>query len=490
MAEKFNLAELLKGVSASDTDREQIEYIPLHLIDEDPNNFYQLTEIPALADNIAMCGLQQPIRVRQQEGGRYMIVSGHRRRAALEMLAADGYEAFRDAPCIVERDEVSASLQQLRLIYANAATRKLTSAEISEQAVQVEKLLYQLKEEGYEFPGRMRDHVAEAVSVSKTKLARLKVIRDDLAACWHFAWKNGDLVESTAYALAQLPVAWQQLIFNTHGSHPKNMWESDVKAYAQRFAEIDKIACAHGHCLGCDNAQQMMEASCKERYSDPCRSRCCRNCVSFLTCKKSCHHLAAEKKEKKDVARESARKSAEAQAERDAPTLDLIRTVYRRVGEARDLSGVTVEQLMKAERKIYAVTDDAKQIALETGSAKISVNSTLPFGYSFYPSNAEALIRVADALGCSIDFLLGRTDCPDMVAETEVPTSGWNTGSPDKIGAYVLVLFRNKYVGPRVEIWNWVGDRWLDCGDEYDEALDGKILGWYPMMELGEVLHG
>ena len=161
----FNLADVLKDVPASDTGREQIEYISLSLIDEDPNNFYQLTDVPALADNIALCGLQQPIRVRQKEDGRYIIVSGHRRRAAVAMLAEEDPQRWQEVSCIVERDVVSPSLQQLRLIYANANTRKMSPAEISQQAEQVQDLLYQLKEEGYEFPGRMRGHVSEAVSI-------------------------------------------------------------------------------------------------------------------------------------------------------------------------------------------------------------------------------------------------------------------------------------------------------------------------------------
>lgn len=175
----FNLADVLKDVPNLDTERKQIEYIPLNLIDGDPNNFYQLRGIENLAANIATCDLQQPILVRQKEDGRYVTVSGHRRRAALELLAKDDPERWQEVPCIVERDAVSPALQQLRLIYANANTRTMTSAELGEQAAQVEKLLYQLKEEGYEFPGRMRDHVAQAVNASKSKLARLKVIREN-----------------------------------------------------------------------------------------------------------------------------------------------------------------------------------------------------------------------------------------------------------------------------------------------------------------------
>ena len=201
----FNLGDMLKEVSNLDTGREQIEYISLSRIEGDPNNFYQLTELEALADNIALCGLQQPIRVRRNpdKDGCYTIVSGHRRRAAIELLAQEDSEKWQEVACIVEQDKASPALQQLRLIYANANTRTLTSWEISQQADQVKDLLYKLKEEeGYEFPGRMRDHVAEAVGVSKSKLARLKVIREKLYDKWLVRFQENQLNESTAYGKA------------------------------------------------------------------------------------------------------------------------------------------------------------------------------------------------------------------------------------------------------------------------------------------------
>ena len=180
----FDLSSLLKDVPCLGTDREQIEYIRLDLLDEDPNNFYQLSEIPELAANIQLCGLQQPIRVRATSSGRYQIVSGHRRRAAVALLAEEEPQKWEEVACIIEQDSASEALQQLRLIYANASTRKMSAAELSRQAEEVEKLFYQLKEEGYEFPGRMRDHVAQAVNASKSKLARLKVIRENLDESW------------------------------------------------------------------------------------------------------------------------------------------------------------------------------------------------------------------------------------------------------------------------------------------------------------------
>ena len=88
------------------------------------------------------------------------------------------------------------ALQQLQLIYANSGTRKLSSSEMNEQAAQAEKLLYRLQQEGHEFPGRMRDHVAKVLQTTNTKLATLKKIREHLAECWQPLYKKGRLPEN------------------------------------------------------------------------------------------------------------------------------------------------------------------------------------------------------------------------------------------------------------------------------------------------------
>ena len=182
-----NFVELLKGVSNPDAPapaamREQIEYIDIGLIEGDPGNFYNLTQLEELASNIAVVGLQQPLRVRTSEKDpeRVVVVSGHRRHAALKLLIKEERKDLREVPCIREHITGSAALQELRLIYGNRDTRVLSSAELAKQAERVELLLYRLKEERFEFPGRMRDHVAQACKISAPKLARLKIIREKL----------------------------------------------------------------------------------------------------------------------------------------------------------------------------------------------------------------------------------------------------------------------------------------------------------------------
>lgn len=207
MAEKFNLAALLDNVSEINTERKQIEYLPMTALFSDPNNHYELSGIEELAANIEMFGLQQPLEVRpdKEQEGQYIVTSGHRRRAALELLG----EA--EVPCIVVEPMGSEALQELRLIFANSDTRRMTPAELMWQAQRVKELFYALKEEGHEFPGRMRDHVAAVMKMSKSKLGRLEAIQNNLKpAGLRKAFENGQMNEATAYEISKRSAAVQE----------------------------------------------------------------------------------------------------------------------------------------------------------------------------------------------------------------------------------------------------------------------------------------
>ena len=61
----------------------------------------------------------------------------------MRKIVEDGNKAFETVPCIVEAEGGSEALRELRLIYANSDTRRMSSADISKQAERVEALLYQ-----------------------------------------------------------------------------------------------------------------------------------------------------------------------------------------------------------------------------------------------------------------------------------------------------------------------------------------------------------
>lgn len=416
----FNLGDALKDVSKLDTGREQIEYIHLDLIDSDPNNFYQLSGIDELAANIELCGLQQPIRVRPVDGtDRYMIVSGHRRRAAIELLAKDYPDKWSEAPCIVERDAVSPTLQQLRLIFANSNTRKMTDSEKAEQATQVKKLLYKLKEEeGFEFPGRMRDHVAEIVQISKSKLARLEMIDKKLAAAWQPTWKDGTLSENTAYELSKMPKAYQALLFEEKSRSKANLkflYADDVKKYAERAAAITKQTCNifGGDCSNYEN--KLRKAAVADRYYGcSCASKCCRDCDELLRCKRACPKLADTVKKLKADNKATSKAAEEAKARQDAPKVEKISSLWQRFGLARELAYKDFPDCRKAMNVCGMPYDTAKMMQLECGEAKITADTMLPFGYASYLSEITKLTALADLFDCSLDWLLCRTDVKEM----------------------------------------------------------------------------
>ena len=483
----FNLGDALKGVSELNTGREQIEYIRLDLIDNDPNNFYQLSDIDELAANIELCGLQQPIRLRPnpENPERYMIVSGHRRRAAIELLAKDNPEKWSEAPCITQRDEVSPTLQQLRLIFANSNTRKMTDSEKAEQAAQVKKLLYKLKEEeGFEFPGRMRDHVAEIVQISKSKLARLEVIDRKLAAAWQPTWKDGTLSENTAYELSKMPKAYQTLLFEEKSrtnANLKYLYADDVKKYAERAAAITKQTCSlfGGDCENYEN--KLRKAAVADRYYGcSCASKCCRDCDELLRCKRACPKLADTVKKLKADNKAASKAAEEAKARQDAPKIERISAIWQRFGLARELAFKDFPDCRKAMNVCGMPYDTAKMMQLECGEAKITADTMLPFGYASYLSEITKLTALADLFDCSLDWLLCRTDVKEMATEA-VPESDREEQDP----AYIMGAWYPVTVEPPVGVTLVLIDsggycdtgKYKGCG-EYTMDFGDPVVLW------------
>lgn len=492
----FDLAAALKSVpNLGTTGKEQITYLPIGNLDSDPKNFYELRGIEELADNISVAGLQQPIRVRAGEvPGRYIIVSGHRRLAAVKALAQETPEKWTDVPCIIETDAASPALQQLRLIYANANTRQLSSAEISDQASQVEMLLYELKEEGYEFPGRMRDHVAEAVGVSRSKLARLKVIRDNLIPEFEESWRAGKISEGTAYRLAQASRERQKLIFEAQGrdSGGKLTWLSEGTV-ENCLDEIDKAraTCGALDCFRgckCDHAAAREQRAAKlQSYSTLNCQGCCRKCSNLAECKGACEYAGDVKQKQIKAARaehaeakaaEQARK-AEAEA-KEKKTIDLAAEIFRRTEELRVGLGLSVKELV-AIWNAYGYDYYIRQYEEIVAGKRPNPYSTLPGGIS--PSAAQKLAATADKLGCSVDYLLGR-DVPEIV----YPGLCWQRGTPgkDDTGDYLVAwAYADSDDGDlMINEGLWVGETWLLFGTLIES--DMVVYWWCKKPERGE----
>lgn len=509
---RFDMGEFAKtlqqaNVSNSDTGREQIEYIDIDLLDADEKNFYELSGLEELAANIELVGLQQPLRVRADPDrpGRYTIVSGHRRRAALQILVDAGRTELREIPCIRERSAGSAALQELRLIYANSDTRRLSSADLSKQAERVEMLLYQLKEEGIEFPGRMRDHVAEACKVSKTKLARLKVIRENLIPEFAKHYEKGELKESSAYKLAQQPAKIQKLVW-------KYMWPGTKKEMSH-LAEW-QVANAVGMIKPvlerpcrkqeggppCSHRDVLLEKLFDGTYSyKPCNRVCCDKCENLRSCKSACPLLAEKAKKLREDRAAQNKQEKLARQERDQPTIDAISEYWRRMAAARAAAGKSVKELFKATGAYYSKENEEQWLKRES-LQKIKRDDALPFGmYSVTLGGVEKIRATADLLGVTTDYLLCRTDDPhggEADAEPETPETAvapaelvrWeNRGRTPPIGALILTYDLTN-AGPVLRPAVWDGASFHAPGKP-DKKLPGlQFTQWLhiPMAHSGE----
>lgn len=417
----FNLADVLSGANVSnlDTKQERLEYISLSKLHADGNNFYSMDGLDELAASIELLGLQQPLRVRPaEEPGEYIIVSGHRRCAALRMLAEDGKTDFESVPCLIDGADESEAMRELRLIFANSSTRKLNSADLSKQAERVEALLYQLKEEGVEFPGRMRDHVAQACKVSASKLARLKVIREKLEPTAYKQYECGKLAESVAYELASLPADFQARLLT---AIPKITIDQVFRArnlYSTGGRWEPECHCPDGK--ACTHADAFLRHDINS-YSPCGGTKCCLECdrayENYCACSSAC---AKAKANKKVVSEEKAQKAEEQRLKDQKKLRNAISKSAQRITVAAKAAGVDGKTEIQANigYKKYKLS-------------KIQSYANEDFGEDYLYSNEfdftrTEVARAAKTLCCSADYLCGLSDELHPAAKSEEPDE-WET---------------------------------------------------------------
>ena len=490
MAKKFDMGDFAKAlaqpVSESGAERAQIEYIDIDLLDSDPNNFYRLNDIPELADSIATIGLQQPILVRDGENGHVVIVSGHRRAAAIRLLLEDGRVDLREVPCIREQDSASPALRELRLIYANSATRQLSSAEIAQQAEKVRELLYRLKEEGYEFPGRMRDHVAEACNISKSKLARLEKIEKGLASCYRDAWKAGTLPEDTADALSSLPEATQERIKRLC---PKTTPSAGrIRDTAKRGEYLTaSFECPGG--AACTHMDKFFRHDLKANSWETCGGeKCCLKCRSGGAhdpagyCGAACAEMCSKAREKYEKAKEK-KKSSDAAAAAKAQSEAAVRACAqaRRIVRAADAACLSDDVKLRYDYGAPMAVGLLRRVcAGETPDEA----GYLFRGNGLMPWRAADAAEYAKTLHCSVDYLLGLTD--ELKPVTTEPGQGalalWmpggiSPGDPCDVVADFVVgedVCGRKAIVRKVCQWDGSSFRFREGGAE----IDAEVVRW------------
>ena len=192
--------------AASDSFKDNIKMIEIGKIKESMDNFYSLSDIEILAEDIERQGLKHNLVVVEDsnEPDTYFIKSGHRRFTAIKQLVRENKYSSKFVPCLVDGSKTKDE-NILDLIMLNATTRVMTDSELYKQYEVLKETLERLKADGLKVKGRLRDKVAEALNVSPAQVGKIENIKHNAVEEVREAVKNGDMTIATADSIAKLP---------------------------------------------------------------------------------------------------------------------------------------------------------------------------------------------------------------------------------------------------------------------------------------------
>lgn len=220
MAKKFSISEgMLSGISKNTEkvstleakENFKFEYIDIEKIRKNKNNFYEITDIDELVEDISINGLNHNLVVRPIENGLYELISGERRYTALNKLVERGEDKFKKVPCKIS--DLNDLDSEIVLIQANAQSRELSDAD---KLKQIERLteLYNVKKSKGEKVGKIRDKIAKDTGLSPAQVGRYSAISKGLIKELKDVLEKGNLSISNASEFAVLSEENQRLILS------------------------------------------------------------------------------------------------------------------------------------------------------------------------------------------------------------------------------------------------------------------------------------
>ena len=221
----FDIMSLQKGRgtvqarSKADEGRAVLKYIDVDDLVPSEDNFYSMSAIEELAALIELSGgVKQPGLVVPLGGGKYKLLSGHRRRLASLQLVKQGKEAYRKMPCMVEdtereqgpeADELRAIDEAILLITTNGQREK-TDWDKVQEATRLRALL-EKKRRFEKIPGETRKIIAEQLGTTPAQVGRYDSIEKHLIPAFKTWLEQEKIGISVAYELSMLPEDVQEI---------------------------------------------------------------------------------------------------------------------------------------------------------------------------------------------------------------------------------------------------------------------------------------
>lgn len=243
----FSIADMLNAQTKAEATKIpsahfRTEDISIKRMYRNKENRYNLENIESLKSNIKTVGLRQNLEVIYApcEQGDYRILSGERRWLALNMLVDEGCKEYEIVTCKVScpQDE---DMERLELMATNSYREK-NNEDLLMEVKEATATFRNLKERGQNVPGcdlqsgRIRDIVASFLGLSKTKVAQIECINNNLFERLKSLLKQDKIPFSVAYEAAGLNSELQVKVVRKYYENGK-VTLKDIKDIKQEYEE-------------------------------------------------------------------------------------------------------------------------------------------------------------------------------------------------------------------------------------------------------------
>ena len=469
-------ATLPEAVPESGTTRE----IAVTDIFDNPLNFYPKPDkgnLGELMDSIRANGMLEPPTVVPAGNGKYRLISGHSRMEAVRALSIyldrQIADRFQTVMCRV-LPSMTPEQEECAVIEANRQRVK-SPALLAEEAERLTKIYIKRREAGEELPGRIRDRVAEAMQVKKTKLANLSAIKNGLKVPGIIVrWEAGELPEAAALEIARMDDETQYRLLDWIIDNHRTWTINNVREFSTCWT-FCKHKCPDTSGF-CPNAARMYAD--RYRYGEWRCGGCCRECLSRDTCSSACRFVVAERPPKEPEPSVPRNPAA------DDPRLKNMTPKFcERVKALREATGLT--------RKEFA-----ESIGEYPGTYSAWENNSL--------AGAGSLPKLALTLGTTMDYLCGLTDDPapkpptlfsvDLCSPVWLPLDAehWPTEGALVVLSYETGLGGSSYLVARCA--GGADDEYpfisTDAGTTVDDIVECRCDRWMPLAECGRGKEG
>lgn len=239
MATGFSVMDVLNknskaGIEETPRARFRTKDISIFKMYRNEMNFYSIADVEELAGDILTFGLKQNLELVYEpcEKGEYRIVAGERRWLALKLLVSKGYKEFEMATSKLTTPQ-DADEEQVEIIIANAYRDK-SVADMIEEEKRLKEALEKMKAAGKQIKGydlstgRLREVIAAMLHMSKTKVAQIEAVNNNLIPEFQEELKSERLTFSAAYELSGMLGQEQQVAFEKY-KESGQLTHKDVK---------------------------------------------------------------------------------------------------------------------------------------------------------------------------------------------------------------------------------------------------------------------